>query len=417
MKPEVSTSGRVRRLTVHACCVLLFSAIVLLIHARSRTFLAARQDDGLGRVPLARVQRFLPSAASVQDAVEGAGTREVLDAKEARVGSVLQTAPDSNASIGFSGPSNLLIVFDAQGRIVGVDVLSSGDTPEHVRRVLNDPKFLQSFNGLTWDEAAHRTQVDAVTGATLTSLAMAEGLQRRLGGKPTSFKFPGPVTLANVRSLFPAATQIEPDPGDPTVIRVQDTARQSLGWVLRTSPAADNTIGYQGPTDTLIGFDLGGRVVGLAVRKSYDNEPYVGYVRDDAYFRTLFNGKSLDELAGLDLEAAGVEGVSGATMTSMAVARGLVLAARQKLTKPPPPRPAPSFWEGFGPRDVGTLLVILAGTLIGLTHLRGIGWVRVVFQLIVFGYLGVMTGVLLSQAQLVGWAQAGLPPAPGACCC
>ena len=140
---------------------------------------------------------------------------------------------------------------------------------------------------------------------------MVEGLQRRLGGKPTSLKFPGQVTVKAVQALFADAARVEPDPGDPAVLRVQDAAQQSLGWVLRTSPAADNTIGYQGPTDALIGFDVQGRVVGLAIRKSYDNEPYVGYVRNDDYFRKLFNGKSVEELAGLNLQAEEVEGVSG----------------------------------------------------------------------------------------------------------
>lgn len=56
------------------------------------------------------------------------------------------------------------------------------------------------------------------------------------------------------------------------------------------------------------------------------NEPYVGYVRDDTYFRNLFNGRRPDALAALD--AANVEGVSGATMTSQAAARSLQLIRR-----------------------------------------------------------------------------------------
>ena len=34
---------------------------------------------------------------------------------------------------------------------------------------------------------------------------------------------------------------------------------------------------------------------------------------------------------------------------------------------------------------------------------------RVAFQVALFGYLGLMNGALLSQLQLVGWAQAGVP--------
>ena len=260
------------------------------------------------------------------------GGFDATDADGARLGTVLETAPASNSAIGFSGSSNLLIALDTRGLIVGLDVLSSGDTPEHVARVKSDPKFMRGFVGLTLDEAARRTNVDAVSGATLTSDAMAEGLRRRLGGALTaSLKFPAPPTVGDVRALFPDAEEVEPDAGDPAVVRVRGPAHAALGWVLRTSPAADNTIGYQGPTDALVGFDPTGHVVGLAIHKSFDTDQYVGYVRDDDEFRKLFNGKSVESLAGLDLQAAGVEGVSGATMTSMAVARGLVLAAKGKL--------------------------------------------------------------------------------------
>ena len=96
-------------------------------------------------------------------------------------------------------------------------------------------------------------------------------------------------------------------------------------------------------------------------------------------------------------------------MTSMAVAQGLVLAAKGKLAYDRQPPPAPPHSLGLALADVGTLAVILAGLLIGLTNLRGIGPVRVGFQLLVFAYLGLVNGALLSQAQLVGWAQAGVP--------
>ena len=64
---------------------------------------------------------------------------------------------------------------------------------------------------------------------------------------------------------------------------------------------------------------------------SYDNEPYVGYVRDDRYFLRLFNDQTLEALANRSLQDQQVEGVSGATMTSQAMAEGLVLAAHQHV--------------------------------------------------------------------------------------
>lgn len=67
----------------------------------------------------------------------------------------------------------------------------------------------------------------------------------------------------------------------------------------------------------------------MAVGASYDYEPYVTYVRDDAYFTHVYDDLLLEKLVTLDVKAAGVEGVSGATMTSRAVAEGAVKAAAE----------------------------------------------------------------------------------------
>ncbi len=96
-------------------------------------------------------------------------------------------------------------------------------------------------------------------------------------------------------------------------------------------------MGYQGPSDTLIGFSRANKVVGVTVGKSYDNEPYVTYVRDDEYFRSLFNDKEWAEITGYKV-TSNFEGVSGATMTSIAVAKSIVAAAqaaqeREKVTQ------------------------------------------------------------------------------------
>jgi len=104
--------------------------------------------------------------------------------------------------------------------------------------------------------------------------------------------------------------------------------------------------------------------------------------------------------------------VSGATMTSQAVARGIVLAARAR-------REASTAGEKRswlvtiirdldGPR-LGALGVIAAGIVTAFTRLRGMWFGRLALPLAVLAYLGFGAGALLSQAQAWGWAQAGVP--------
>ena len=141
----------------------------------------------------------------------------------------------------------------------------------------------------------------------------------------------------------------------------------------------------------------------------------MGYVRDDGAFRGVYRGMPLEQLAGIDPATTGVEGVSGATMTSQAVAEGVVRAARQQVEQRATRRPA--SWAAAladaiagieGPQWVA-LGVIAAGIVTAFTRLRGSWFGRLALPIAVLAYLGFGAGALLSQAQVWGWAQAGVP--------
>ncbi len=333
------------------------------------------------------------------------GGQTVLDEFERPLGYVVQTSPASDAIIGYSGPTNTLIAFDTQNRIRGLEILRCGDTADHLQAVLADRRFLESFRGLSWQEAAGRRDVDGVSGATLTSLAIAEGIVRRLGGTPHSYRFPDPLTVQEVTAFLPRAARLADWEQRPGLFRVEDAAGQLIGFAGRTSPTADDWIGFQGPTDTLFVMDAQQRVLGIAVRHSYETPEYLQWVKDDQRFLSRFNGKNLDELAELDLAAAGIEGVSGATMTSLAMAETLVRTAQ--AVRDAKPAAEPPRWA-IAARDWGTAAVVCGGLWLAFTGLRGRRVVRVAFQLLVIVSLGFVNGDMLSQSLLVGWAQNGV---------
>jgi NosR/NirI family nitrous oxide reductase transcriptional regulator len=397
----------------HAARLAVVAALVWLVHAEHSAFLARQTGADLASLPVDRIGRHLPEATAIGgDSGAIAGGRDLLDATGDRVGTIFKTSPAGDAAIGFSGPTDLLVVCDADQRVAGVEILSSRDTRDHVSAIERDSRYLASFQGKSLDdlEALATAKVDAVAGSTLTCLAIAEALSLRLGGSAAGSRFDAAPTLDDLKKIFPDAVAIEPDAGDPAVIRIQAADRIPLGWALRTSPAADRVIGYQGPTDAVIGFDPAGKVAGVAVLATFDNEPYVGYVRDDRAFRRVYRGMTIEELAGIDPTATGVEGVSGATMTSQAVAEGIVRAARGHTAAPPTGR---SWLAGLtrdldGPR-LGALGLIAVGIGTAFTRLRGTWFGRLALPLAVLAYLGFGAGALVSQAQLWGWAQAGVP--------
>ncbi|WP_442506924.1 FMN-binding protein [Novipirellula sp. SH528] len=414
LDPVNADRFQIRRLVVHLARLAVFVSIIALIHlqyARSSAHVTAIAD-----LSVDQVASLFPTAASLTGVASDDGRMAVSDADGQSLGYVVQTSPESDHIIGFSGPTNVLIGFDDRDHVVGISILSSEDTRDHLLEVERSERFMSSLDGKSRDEIGHVGVVDAVSGATLTSLAIQESIIHRLGGEVGSLRFPTPLSRDDVKLLFPDADRIEPDAVHGALWSV-DSGGNRIGQVLRTSPAADNVVGYQGPTETLIGLDRDGAVVGIAVGKSYDNEPYVGYVREDTYFRSTFDAMKLQGLAEVDLYEMRVEGVSGATMTSMAVADGVVEAAKKHLEQIELEASRPKRRSGFqiSVHDIGTMLVIIAAILIGSTSLRANKRIRIAFQLTLIVYLGLIAGNLVSQAMIAGWAKHGVPlkMAPG----
>ena len=400
-----SRPSRTRLVVLHSFRIVVFATVLLLIHRQAEDRIARRTEESQPPVEWDVLQSIYPEATRLGSATEEGGIG-VFDSAGRRLGYYLQTAPAGDRFVGFSGPTNVLVAFDANDQILSLRILSSRDTKEHVRQVIEDERFLPSFSGLSRADAIENRRVDAVSGATLTSHAIQEAVAFRLGGTIRSLRFPDPLALIEVQSLFPAAEAIEQIEDVPSRWNVLGANREELGQVLRTAPAADNLVGYQGPSETLIGVGTDDQISGLILRGSFDNEPYVTYVREDSYFLNRFNGLSLAELGGLDLQAAEIEGVSGATMTSMSVARGIVLAARE-LSRSRSIEPQQHLRWSL--HDMGTAAMIVAGCTIGFTSLRAIRLLKLGYQLLLVAYLGLMNGDMVSLAMMAGWAQYGIP--------
>lgn len=220
-----------------------------------------------------------------------------------------------------------------------------------------------------------------------------------------------PITLEEVRAAFPQAAELKPDAGERAGMFVRDLGGKELGYVLRTSPVTDSIIGYRGWTDTLVAFDPALHVVGVRIRSSQDTRDHVTDVRDDRYFMKTWNGKSWDEIARRTPEEMGIEGVSGASMTSMAMAEGIMRRLRTAdaalAWQPPPLR-----WTWI---DTGLAAIIAMGGWLVFAGTYGRKWLRIGFQVLVIGYVGFLAGMPLAQSIFAGWAQNGVPwrNAPG----
>lgn len=392
--------------------VRLFRAAAVIVAAwligQSYRATSPANDAGMS---LADARQIFTSAARIGPPDPIRQSYPVFDAAGESLGAVLKTAPETDDLIGYSGPSNLLVGIGPSGEIQGVRLIASQDTPPHVDDIRRTATFWDAFRG--WSPAADKPPpIEAVSGSTLTSLALAEGVQQRLTGGHLSLRFPDPITLEEVGGVFPAASKLLADDPRPSWMRVVDTAEQTLGYVLRTSPQSDNLIGYKGPTESLLAIAADRQtIVAVKLRRSYDTEEYVERVREDEAYLAAPVGKSLAEWAKVDFREEGIEGVSGATQTSFAVLEG---ARRRAAAEFLPPRPVAEGDERWR-RDLGVFTVLAGGLAMCFTRLRGNSLARAIWRWCLILMLGLWFGDLVSLALFAGWSRHGVPwhSAPG----
>ena len=319
-------------------------------------------------------------------------------------GWVARTFPDAQDAIGYRGPTEASVLLSADLKIISVRLLISDDTEEHVEAVRQDRSFFEQFEGWDWTVSTDTQSIDGVTGATLTSLALAEGLARRMGGEVPSLVFSQPLSLSDVKPWFKEADVIDANTGE-----VFDSDGERIGRVQRSGVLSDDVIGYQGPSELLLNLDENEAIIGVRIRRSFDNEPYVDYVRTEYGFWKRFQGMRIQQLANFDPIAEGVEGVSGATMTSQAIAHTLVAAAQKYQRQLDRNEPAEQFalprlsrWDRF------TMLMVIMAISIQWFGVQKARRFRRAWLLAVVAIVGVGAGNLLSMSLIAGWSAEGI---------
>ena len=219
-----------------------------------------------------------------------------------------------------------------------------------------------------------------------------------------------PIVVEEIKGFFPAAARLRPDDSARDGLFVLDREARELGYVVRTQPQCQDIIGYAGVSDVLIVLDRDWKIVGLKVHASEDTRDYVNNVSLDRRFLKKWNGLTWDAAAGLDLEKAGIEGVSGATMTSMAMARSVkarLQLHRDELVARPALR--------WGWRDGGMLAVLAAAALMAFGPVAWRHRWKRPYQIALMVYVGFVAGDLVAEKLLAGWARGGVPwtTAPG----
>ncbi len=120
-------------------------------------------------------QRYYPEADSV--ALEDVNLYNVF-ADGNKIGIVVNTSPLSDEIYGYNSVTPLNIFLDENNKIIEVEACENKESRGFMNKVINSG-YLDLWDGLTAKEAANHN-VDAVSGCTFTSIAVAQSLQVRM---------------------------------------------------------------------------------------------------------------------------------------------------------------------------------------------------------------------------------------------
>ena len=342
---------------------------------------------------LAESKLVIPSVVSVGDMADG--LFPLNNAEGQTVGYASSTYPQAKKVHGYSGPSELLVVFDSQRKVKAVRFIASADTAGHVRKVRDDPAFWRQWNGRSESTLGSHGQPLIVSGATLTSDAMARGLSARFGAEGMDQWFPSPLKLAELEKWYPKADSLEENGGSYRIGK----GGERLGTVLRSSRMGISARGYNGTSDVIVCLDASGeKILGVGFLGSRDNEPYINDVRDEVRYTDGFAGKTPEEIIAEDIRNSPSLFTSGASYTNQAVCESVREMLRRHL--------ADASSSGFPWKSTLALSWIAAGVFLGLHRFGNKSGVRYGFAGVSV-VAGIALGWMVSQDQLIGWGSNG----------
>lgn len=345
---------------------------------------------------LSEAKSVFPNTVSIGDPSEG--IYPLMDAHgQSPIGWATSSYPQGSKIQGYSGPSEVLVIFDTNRAVKAVRFLNSADTAGHVKMVREDVPFWEQWTGKAESSLGKLEKPRVVSGATLTSEAIARGVAARFGAEGMDEWFPEPLKLEQLTKWFPEADSIKEtkEPGAYQILK-GDTA---LGTVLRSSRMGVSARGFNGTSDVIVSLDTSGeKVLGVGFLGSRDNVPYIDDVREEMKYSDAFTDKHVAEILKEDPEGSDSLFVSGASVTTYAVIESVHEMLRRHL--------AEESRHGFPWKSALAFSWIGLGAVVGLAKWGNKAKVRLSFAVISVA-AGVTLGWMVSQDQLVGWGSNG----------
>lgn len=125
---------------------------------------------------LACIKQALPTTESIEEVAPETWT--VVGRGHEEIGQAILAQKTTSDIIGYSGPTPLVVVVNDQEQVECIALLPNDETPSYVGRVVEEG-FLKRWKGMPVEEAVSK-DMDAISGATYSSVAINETVKKRL---------------------------------------------------------------------------------------------------------------------------------------------------------------------------------------------------------------------------------------------
>lgn len=153
-------------LAITLCVGLLLS----IVNGITAPIIAAQGDSAR----TAALQEVMPEADDFRD-VAYEGSSVVLSMVEAYSGDSFMGWCVEVGANGYAGPINMVVAIDGAGEVIGLQVVSHGETPGIGTNATDNADWLAQFIGQSGSAA-----VDSVSGATRSSRGVIDGVNAAL---------------------------------------------------------------------------------------------------------------------------------------------------------------------------------------------------------------------------------------------
>ena len=177
---EKKEIGKIFKVGFTLCAITAISALVLaVVNSVTEPIIAKNLEEKQNKAMKAVIQdaeEFTPIYIGTMDFVEPVnGLYKATDSNEEEIGYIVMVSPN-----GYGGEINMAVGVDTDCKIIGVEVISQSETAG-LGSKCTDSEFKNRFIGKTSPlsvvkSGAKEDQIDAISGATVTSKAVTKGV-------------------------------------------------------------------------------------------------------------------------------------------------------------------------------------------------------------------------------------------------